>query len=388
MWQALQERLTNARAAADAGDRPRALAEIAAALDIDPDFLAAHALRDRILSLPDLPPSAPDKSSAWTGRELPDTVSADRYARFEQRAKRRRLNRRLDSAAAALDSGRLHAAAAALEEVSQLEPNLPELLALTAKFQALRRQAAAAHRGPRVAAAAVFCAALLGASLLHDPTSLISHPMTAAAELVTMPMPSISVSPEPTAFGAAMDTVAGPDPAMPAVAPEPPNANAVAAFTTASPPAEIPEVFAPALPAAVPVTVAPGGAQEPPLVATVTIPSPVAPLADDNLLVEAALQRYRTAYEGLDAQSAQAVWPAVNQAALARAFNGLESQSLTFDGCDVRVRGESATATCHGSARYVPKIGSREPRVERRVWNFSLHKTGGDWKIESAYAER
>jgi hypothetical protein len=110
--------------------------------------------------------------------------------------------------------------------------------------------------------------------------------------------------------------------------------------------------------------------------------------ADDNLLVTQALQRYRNAYEGLDARSAHAVWPAVNQAALARAFDGLESQSLTFDACDVRVRGESATVTCQGSARYVPKIGSREPRVEPRVWNFSLHKAGGDWKIDSALAGR
>ena len=61
---------------------------------------------------------------------------------------------------------------------------------------------------------------------------------------------------------------------------------------------------------------------------------------------------------------------------------------MTFDACDVRVRGESATATCQGSARYVPKIGSREPRTEPRVWNFSLHKAGGDWKIDSALAER
>jgi len=133
------------------------------------------------------------------------------------------------------------------------------------------------------------------------------------------------------------------------------------------------------------------------LVAAVPAPPPMpasmaAPLVelstDESLLVKQTLQRYRVAYEGLDARSAQAVWPAVNQAALARAFDGLASQSLTFDACDVRVRGELATATCQGSARYVPKIGSREPRTERRVWNFSLHKAGEDWKIESARAER
>jgi hypothetical protein len=109
---------------------------------------------------------------------------------------------------------------------------------------------------------------------------------------------------------------------------------------------------------------------------------------DESQLVKQTLQRYRVAYEGLDARKAQAVWPAVNQAALARAFDGLESQSLTFEACDVRVRGELATATCQGSARYVPKIGSREPRTERRVWNFALHKAGDEWKIESARAER
>ena len=106
------------------------------------------------------------------------------------------------------------------------------------------------------------------------------------------------------------------------------------------------------------------------------------------MLVRQVLQRYRKAYEGLDARSAQAVWPAVNEAALARAFDGLESQSLTFDACDVRLRGEAASATCHGSARYVPKIGSREPRVEPRVWNFTLHKAGADWTIDAARTER
>ena len=49
------------------------------------------------------------------------------------------------------------------------------------------------------------------------------------------------------------------------------------------------------------------------------------------MLIKQTLQRYRHAYEGLDAQSARAVYPAVNEAALARAFDGLHSQSLAFD---------------------------------------------------------
>jgi hypothetical protein len=117
-------------------------------------------------------------------------------------------------------------------------------------------------------------------------------------------------------------------------------------------------------------------------------PAPVAPSVDDELLVKQALQRYRSAYIGLNAQSARAVYPTVNEVALARAFDGLASQSLTFDACDVRLRGRAATATCHGSASYVPKIGNREPHVESRVWTFNLAKAGNDWQIETARASR
>ena len=101
-----------------------------------------------------------------------------------------------------------------------------------------------------------------------------------------------------------------------------------------------------------------------------------------------ALQEYKSAYEALDARSAQAVWPVVNERALARAFDGLESQRLMFDACDVQVNGDAALAKCHGTARYVAKVGSREPRTEPRVWTFNLRKRGADWKIETARAER
>jgi hypothetical protein len=106
------------------------------------------------------------------------------------------------------------------------------------------------------------------------------------------------------------------------------------------------------------------------------------------MLVKQVLQRYRSAYEGLDARSARAVWPAVNESALARAFDGLESQSLTFENCSVSLKGEAAAATCRGSARYVPKVGSHEPRVEPRTWSFTLRKYGPEWTIESARAQR
>jgi len=123
---------------------------------------------------------------------------------------------------------------------------------------------------------------------------------------------------------------------------------------------------------------------------------PVAPAAaanvvtrpDDVQLVKDVLQRYRSAYQDLNAERAHAILPEVNDQALQRAFQALESQTLTFDACDVQLRGSSATATCRGTTQYVPKFGSREPRIEPRIWNFRLQKSGETWQIASARTER
>jgi len=111
------------------------------------------------------------------------------------------------------------------------------------------------------------------------------------------------------------------------------------------------------------------------------------PADRDEEQVKDVLDRYRQAYDGLTARSAREVWPEVDEAALARAFAGLRSQKLTFDDCDLEVSGNSASATCYGSARYVPKVGSQDPRIEPRIWSFRLRKSGSDWKIQSMRAE-
>jgi hypothetical protein len=113
----------------------------------------------------------------------------------------------------------------------------------------------------------------------------------------------------------------------------------------------------------------------------------VVPISDDRL-VRDTLQRYRVAYDDLDARSAQTVWPTVDEPALARAFEGLASQRLTFDDCVVDVAGAIATATCRGSASYVPREGTREARSEPRVWNFTLRKVGVRWEIDAARVGR
>jgi len=118
------------------------------------------------------------------------------------------------------------------------------------------------------------------------------------------------------------------------------------------------------------------------------VPAVLVSTVDDRALVDQALQQYRRAYNRLDARSAQMVYPGVNEGALARAFDGLESQVLLFDSCEIDLQGRSANVTCRGSSHYVPKVGNHETRVEPRIWNFTLRKDDDGWKIENARAAR
>jgi hypothetical protein len=70
-WQALQAHLTAARAFADAGDQKRALVEVKAALALDPDFLAAQSLRDRIAKKFPAAPSPPGASMTFKAAPAP-----------------------------------------------------------------------------------------------------------------------------------------------------------------------------------------------------------------------------------------------------------------------------------------------------------------------------
>ena len=89
------------------------------------------------------------------------------------------------------------------------------------------------------------------------------------------------------------------------------------------------------------------------------------------------------AFSSLDASSAKTVWPAVDERMLERAFNQMTTQRFTFDSCSIDVTGARATASCRGRAQFVPKVGSRTPRVETRQWTFTLRRAERDWAIES-----
>jgi hypothetical protein len=115
---------------------------------------------------------------------------------------------------------------------------------------------------------------------------------------------------------------------------------------------------------------------------------PVDAAAADRVRVEEVLGQYARAYGQLDARAAHAVWPSVDQRALARAFDSLSSQSVSFDTCDIDVRGATANASCRGRASYVGKVGHNQPRSEPRTWHFELQRVGETWKIAHAEARR
>jgi hypothetical protein len=325
---------------------------------------------------------------------------------------------------AALAAGRLKEAASGLDEVIELDPNLPELRELAAQYASLKKNLRRPRAGRWLVAAAAFGGVMLGGSWLQDATGLWSRQTVGVSSLVAPPPPltvtvsASTVEPEP-------DEPAGTSGALPPaphvsamserMASERPVAEALDRRVDVQP-TETAAVFAENAAPLSPVQPAPivrasseatsgtGLPGEPPASAVAPIgpasalpvPAPAASpssavvrQSDDQARISQVLQRYRAAYESLDARSASAVWPSVNEAALARAFDGLASQRLVFEGCDVRLRGEAAAdVTCHGTTQYIPKVGSRDPRVEPRTWNFTLRRSGADWNIVSARAER
>jgi hypothetical protein len=112
------------------------------------------------------------------------------------------------------------------------------------------------------------------------------------------------------------------------------------------------------------------------------LPAPSSPVPDERQ-VRAILSRYEAAYNSLDAAAAGAVWPGVDQRALASAFQGLSAQTVSLGRCDVRVSGTTAQAECSGTARWNPKVGGG-PQSASRQWRFNLRSTGRDWVITQA----
>jgi hypothetical protein len=112
---------------------------------------------------------------------------------------------------------------------------------------------------------------------------------------------------------------------------------------------------------------------------------PVPPRREEESIL-LVLHEYESAVGRKDPVAAKAVWPALDDRKLARAFNDLQSHSLALEDCGVTVANSNAVARarCQGVATYLPKVGRRKPINASHEWTFNLSKTGGDWQIESA----
>jgi hypothetical protein len=371
----------------DAGDF-ETVEDVDSALALDPDHRAAQLMRECVTSavepghspVPHSSTPSPPVAASAASRVVDDPpASADGYAQLEQRVRRRRVDGRIEAARGALAQRRFDDAAAALDELIELDPGLPILDELTAELNQQRDAAAAGHRGPWIAATAACALALVLFALLISSSKklgpLVSHPLRGSALTVAPILPASAVA---SAAGAPTDNPI----VEPASRGDVEPSTVVEAWprrsetlveqdrlSTLSTPrpagfAGRDESSEPPRPTPVP--------QVPEQTAGVAITSPASASipTDDGALIRQTLRRYEDAYKALNAESAHS------------------AQSLVFDACQIEVRGSSAMAICRGAARYAPKFGRREPRTERRVWSFTLNKHEEDWTIETARTDQ
>jgi hypothetical protein len=106
----------------------------------------------------------------------------------------------------------------------------------------------------------------------------------------------------------------------------------------------------------------------------VTIPDPAN--------VQRVVNQYARAFAALDAAQVKAVWPSADERAVRRAFDGLRSQDVAVESCDITINAPNAVATCDVATSYVPKVGSKNARRERRQWVFYLVEDNEQWAIQ------
>ena len=179
--------------------------------------------------------------------------------------------------------------------------------------------------------------------------------------------------------------------------PPPPDTPPPAPVTHALPaaaerPEPLPPVIGNSTPIERPTSPATSAAPSPPPVATAAPPvaataSPARDVAEtarrDEEKIRHVLDGYASAYSRLDANAASAIFPGMDRRALARAFDGLSSQSVSLGTCDVRVVTETAMVDCAGTATWSPKVGGGS-RTESRRWQFRMRSQSGEWQIVAA----
>jgi hypothetical protein len=123
-----------------------------------------------------------------------------------------------------------------------------------------------------------------------------------------------------------------------------------------------------------------------PVASLATAPVAVDAAANDLAAIDRVLGTYQQSYSSLDAGMVSTIWRGLDTRGLQRAFNGLDSQRMSFEHCDVRVGGDRAKVSCTGVLDYVRKIGQPTPLQKRLSWNFDLQRTGDRWLISGVDA--
>jgi hypothetical protein len=335
----------------------------------------------------------------------PPHTSSEQWQSFEVRMRQRRAERCLQRATAALQAGLLDDARKACADVREMDPAHPALAAVEEGIAAL----AAKRSSPRLGAiAAAIAAAVFSVSMIwyassgpdapqpRQPESARGDIVLAAPTTIVPPTKPVEPTrPEPTPEPAASRIqIAQSEPARPQAPAEvrstPANRIPLEVVSTL-PPESLPVPPAPApAPAAAPEP-APA-VSAPPAEPERVSPAASAPTGNDarsdvraDVAVRRTLARYEAAYSNLDVSAARAVWPTVDQRALARAFDGLASQRISLNDCDVVVTGATARATCSGAATWTAKVGGQQDTQARR-WSFELRDAAGSWQIVRAEA--
>jgi hypothetical protein len=353
-------------------------------------------------------------------------TSTQQWQSFEGRMRYRRAERCVLRAEAALDAGMEEDARAALAEARALNGDTPDFDSLRATVlqrRALAHAAARRTRARRALAVGFGTIAVLAGAVTMWPTSErgTPRPSIPAAAAAAVPSPSgaqpVSLSPNPAPSASTTPSTAFVAPKTEAVVPtsgETPKPADPLPLVQLSPKpgaseSALPEIekIEPQLHLASSTTGTASAAATPPSTsgadrlvtelptATIPIPKtppappPPAPAPDPRTIeepqVRAVLAQFEAAYTNLSAQAARAVWPGVDERALARAFDNLESQQVALGQCSVDISGTSATAACAGTASWTPKVGGGR-RTEARQWRFDLAKANGVWRIERAVA--
>jgi hypothetical protein len=273
---------------------------------------------------------------------------------LEERVRHRRIVLRIGAAQTAILLGRFPEARAALDELTELDPTLPVIPEIEAEFRAARVHVKRKRLILAVGVAAGVAGAFIGSSVGRVTKARL--PFSSATVATAMPLPANAIPTFNAELPGAAPTLSAGffEPAETAT-PAPPVATRVApaSLRPAASATELRarvETPAPARervseakfverPSAAPSversSVAPVPVERAPEVfpaaASRVDPSPAARPAifeDDPALIRDALQRYRRAYNALDARLAHAVYPGVDETALTHAFDGLRSQSL------------------------------------------------------------